>query len=183
MALISKLQPLGVMTWPRLAEVRPADLCEGLEACRELYWQESERKWMQILSGLLGALKEQRREVGTALHRGPAQALTAARLELSMMGDGALESPVAQAVEQASEQLVRLVHGKLGSRGQDGSLAATLRGELDFQARWRELPASNEAITLPDGSLSTALADLWKLTGGEVVKGAGESTFVLGGPQ
>ena len=181
MALISKLRPLGVIAWPREPESSTEGLLDILEACRELYWEESERRWMRILRSLLSALKEQRRQLGTALHRGPAQALTAARLELSMQGGRALEGPIAQAIEQASEGLIALVHGKLRGRSDGGTLVATVRGELDFQARWHELPSGTDTVTLPNGDLSQALAELWTLAGNEVLQNDGDPTFVLKG--
>jgi hypothetical protein len=179
LALTSKLEPLGVLAWP-IGETLAVDLTEPLRDCHEAYWQASEQKWIQLVTSLLAALAEQRRDVGTAIHRGPAQALTAARLELSMVGDSTSESPLGQAVDRASEELVRIVHGKLRSRGTSGSLAALLRAELDFQARWRDLPASQTSITLPKKELSDTLSDLWKLSGGEVRESADETTFVLG---
>lgn len=181
LALVSKLRPLGVIAWPRDPAGDTEGLLDVLEACRELYWEESERRWMRMMQSVLAALKDQRREMGAALHRGPAQALTAARLELSMLGQGVREGPIARAIEQASEGLVAIVHGKLRGRSNDGTLAATVRAELDFQARWHELPSGTDTVTLPDGDLSLALAELWRLTGNEVMRNNGESTFLLKG--
>lgn len=180
MSLASRLEPLGLLAWPLSAETASQSVLEALERCREIYWEESERKWMQLINGLLTALREQRREVGSAIHRGPAQALTAARIELSMMGQSTQHGRVALAIEQASESLVQLVHGKLrGRRGEPG-LAGTLRAELDFQARWHDLPPQSETVTLPEGAFSGTLAELWRLTGGEVRRQNGTATFILG---
>lgn len=182
LALHSRLEPLGVLGWDTGPQTEDGtELRRALERCRERYYEACERQWLRLAEGLLTALKEQRREVGAAIHRGPAQALTAARIELSMMGQSTQAGPVAQAIEQASEGLVQLVHGKLRGRRQEPTLVGTLLSELDFQARWHGLPPEAGTVTLPEGASSGALAELWRLTGGEVHRSNGTATFILRG--
>ena len=134
---------------------------------------------MDSLSTVVNALREQRRELGSALHRGPAQALTAARLELSMLGEKVELGPLQEALEDASEGLVGLVHGKLHGRTKGESLDAALRAEIHFQARWHDLPSEGDAITLPHSPLNTTLTRLWRLAGGHIEEDNTQTTFLL----
>lgn len=155
-------------------------LTQVLATCQHLGWREAERRWMETTTALLGALKEQRRELGTAIHRGPAQSITAARLELSMLSPQSYPESLKQALENAAESLIDIVHGKLRGRGpvhQDSTLEQALQTELGFQARWRDLPWTESRLCLPTNELNSTLAKLWKLSGGQVQEGSGEATF------
>lgn len=167
---------LGVLAWAD----DPVTLTHLVATTLRLGQSESERRWVKTTTALLGALKEQRRELGTAIHRGPAQSITAARLELSMLSPQSYPETLKQALESAAESLIDIVHGKLRGRGpinQDETLEQALRTELGFQARWRDLPCTDSQLSLPASELNSTLAKLWKLSGGQVQEGPGEATF------
>jgi hypothetical protein len=179
MQLASRWEPLGVVVWPSTAATTAERLNEVLEACRNLYWEECEQRWMDCLCCLLVALREQRHELGNAIHRGPAQALTAARLELSMLGENPAWGGLKTSLENASEGLVDLVHVKLRGRGKGEALEETVRSEIGFQARWRNLSANGGSVTLPRTPLNETLGRLWRLSGRAVDDRSHDMTFTL----
>lgn len=180
--LISCWETLGVVVWSDPSRVAESEVWEALLACQAHYFKTSECRWRGTTSALLSALKEQRRELATAIHRGPAQALTAARLELSMLETSGRATSLARALEEASEGLVQLVHGQLRSRGQEESLLDRLRCELEFRARWQQTSTgSGDTLTLPREGLTDTLAKLWEMAGGKHQESAEGYTFFLHG--
>ncbi len=150
------------------------------EACKECHWRDCETRWGEVVSLFLNALSEQRRDIMSALHRGPAQSLTAARLELSMIAGQPALQPLRDALDQTGEDLVDLVHIRLKSRLKGSGIQALVKRELDFQANWHGIPANSCDIVLPKNVATDALALAWKFDGGEVQEDVGSLKFLAG---
>lgn len=155
-------------------------------------YEGREMAWKQACLGLLTLLAKQRVAIGHALHRGPAQGLTAARLEFSLVEPDILPhlGPLQLAVEEAGERLREIVHEKLASpiQGQDGPFAeedpGKLMGTLEQEVlaweswlnphRGSRVPVGDGLEPKPGARDSTqalftqdgALASLWTLVGG-----------------
>ncbi len=175
LALCSRWMHIGVIAWSAKVE-DDGRLQRALASAVRVFWESCEESWAELSLALLKGLAAQRKEIGTAIHRGPAQSLTAARLELSMSPSG---SSLADALEQASEGLVQLVHGKLRGRELGNDLIGALKGELDFQRRWFDLAESDHGLTLPQTCLTPALVQMWRQAGGEVQEHGSEARFVM----
>lgn len=174
----SQLEPIGVFVDG--VESVDDETRSLFEACRECHWRDCEARWSEVVSLFLNVLGEQRREIVSALHRGPAQSLTAARLELSMLAGQPALQPLREALDKTGEDLVDLVHIRLKSRLKGTDLRAQIRRELDFQANWHRVPTGPFDNPMPKNTATDALALAWRLDGGEVQESATSLTFVSG---
>ncbi len=161
------------------------------QACLGIY-ESREEAWRKAAVGLLGLLPKQRVAIGHHLHRGPAQGLTAARLEFSLLEPDILPllGPIRRAVEDAGEGLREIVHERLAPPAQGAQrqleeedperLLGILEQEALALGSWL-LPAemsrakvgeaenSKDGAKVHSGALDTqerALAHLWALGGG-----------------